>query len=202
MRKNINTTNLTDTVQERMLKIELAMQFIAYDVCLVLQIPTAHCLAGASVFGTAGVYIANSLGMETSLCFGSESEDITPLIELAKIDKKKLDDEYNCLKLENNSKKLNSFFDHPGAFYVLNQDTALKDKSQKEYRDYLESQAEHIDEISLYIFKELKNEKFVPARFVDSEKFDNDENLFEKVTIKNAKILHIDGKDFDCIIIN
>ncbi len=61
---------------------------------LVLQIPTAHCLAGASVFGTAGVYIANSLGVETSLCFGSESEDITSLIELAKTDKKKLDENF------------------------------------------------------------------------------------------------------------
>ncbi len=53
---------------------------------LVIQLPTAHTVAGASVFGSAGVYCASSLGVTTNLCFGSESEDIAPLFELAKID--------------------------------------------------------------------------------------------------------------------
>lgn len=99
------------------------------------------------------------------------------------------------------SKKLNSFFDHPGTLFVINQDTALKVKPQKQYRKYLESQAEHVEEVTLYILKEMKNKKFIAARFLDSQKSPGDENLFEKVTIKNAKIVMFDGKDFDCIIV-
>ena len=57
---------------------------------LVIQIPTAHTLAGASVFAGAGVYMASALGVDTSLCFGSESEDLTPLFRLALADKQKL----------------------------------------------------------------------------------------------------------------
>ena len=85
--------------------------------------------------------------------------------------------------------------------FVINQDTELKVKPQKKYRKYLESQAEHVEEVTLYIFKEMKNKKFVAARFLDSPKFPSDENLFEKVTIKNAKIVMFDGEDFDCIIV-
>lgn len=58
---------------------------------LVLQIPTAHSLAGASVFASSGVFIASSLGVETALCFGSESEDISSLKSMAEIDRNKLE---------------------------------------------------------------------------------------------------------------
>ncbi len=57
---------------------------------LVLQIPTAHTLAGASVFAAAGVSMADALGLETSLCFGSEAEDISPLYKLAATDRQQL----------------------------------------------------------------------------------------------------------------
>ncbi len=57
---------------------------------LVLQLPTAHSLAGANVFAKAGVYIASALGVETALCFGSESEDISALYSLADIPREKL----------------------------------------------------------------------------------------------------------------
>ena len=57
---------------------------------LVFQIPTAHTLAGASVFARAGVSMANALGLETSLCFGSETEDISSLYKLAATDRQQL----------------------------------------------------------------------------------------------------------------
>lgn len=57
---------------------------------IVFQLPTAHVVAGASVFGSAGVFCANALGVKTSLCFGSETEDISPLFDLARIDRTKL----------------------------------------------------------------------------------------------------------------
>ncbi len=53
---------------------------------LVLQLPTAHTLAGAQVFAGAGVYIASRLGVDTSLCFGSEDGDLTELFKMAEID--------------------------------------------------------------------------------------------------------------------
>jgi len=54
---------------------------------VVFQLPTAHVIAGASVFGGAGVFCADALGVNTSLCFGSETEDISPLFSLAKVDR-------------------------------------------------------------------------------------------------------------------
>lgn len=57
---------------------------------LVFQIPTAHTLAGASVFAGAGVFLASAMGVPTTLCFGTESEDLTPLYTLALVDRKKL----------------------------------------------------------------------------------------------------------------
>ncbi len=57
---------------------------------LVFQLPTAHAVAGASVFGASGVFCANALGVKTSLCFGSETEDISPLFELARVDRTQL----------------------------------------------------------------------------------------------------------------
>ena len=71
-------------------KHERAAMAIKGGADLVLQIPTAHSLSGASVFARSGVYIASALGIETSLCFGSEDEDITPLYSLALIDRQKL----------------------------------------------------------------------------------------------------------------
>ena len=178
--KNITATKkLTDTVQERMLKIELAMQYIAYDIWLCQNY--LNSLTGQERIAKQKIFDDNI---------------ITKLIE-----NKKLEEEYNSLKFQKKSKKLNNFFDHPGTLFVINQDTALKVKPQKQYRKYLESQAEHVEEIILYIFKEMKNKKFIAARFLDSQKSPGDENLFEKVTIKNAKIVMFDGKDFDCIIV-
>lgn len=58
---------------------------------LVLQIPTAHSLSGAGVFARSGVNIAAALGVPTSLCFGSESEDISELFSLANADREKLE---------------------------------------------------------------------------------------------------------------
>lgn len=57
---------------------------------LVLQIPTAHSLASAELFARSGVIIADALGVETTLCFGLESEDMTPLLNLAKAPKDEL----------------------------------------------------------------------------------------------------------------
>ena len=61
---------------------------------VVLQIPTAYTLAGASVFASAGVQMANALGIPATLCFGSESADITPLFRLALTDSEKLKREF------------------------------------------------------------------------------------------------------------
>lgn len=63
---------------------------------LVIQLPTAHTLAGASVFAGSGVYMASAMGVETSLCFGSELEDLTPLFRLALIDRQKLTDKFRA----------------------------------------------------------------------------------------------------------
>ncbi len=63
---------------------------VRYGADLVIQIPTAHTLSSASVFARSGVFMASSLGVETNLCFGSESEDITPLMRLADVDRKQL----------------------------------------------------------------------------------------------------------------
>lgn len=57
---------------------------------IVFELPTAHALAGASVFADAGVFLASSLGVPTFLCFGTEDEDIMPLFRLALTDKQKL----------------------------------------------------------------------------------------------------------------
>ena len=57
---------------------------------IVFQLPTAHAVAGASVFGASGVFCANALGVKTTLCFGSETEDISPLFELARVDRTEL----------------------------------------------------------------------------------------------------------------
>ncbi len=54
---------------------------------IVFLLPTAYSVAGASVFGEAGVYCARSLGVDTNLCFGSESEDISGLFKLARVDR-------------------------------------------------------------------------------------------------------------------
>ena len=61
---------------------------------LVLQLPTAHTLSGASVFARAGVFIAKSFGLPTTLCFGSEAEDISELFALADIDPAKLSENF------------------------------------------------------------------------------------------------------------
>lgn len=60
---------------------------VKYGADLVFQIPTAHTLANATVFADAGVYMASAMGVPTSLCFGSEDEDLTPLFKLALVDK-------------------------------------------------------------------------------------------------------------------
>lgn len=59
---------------------------VRHGADLVIQLPTAHTVAGASVFAEAGVFCANALGIKTSLCFGSESEDISALLRLANAD--------------------------------------------------------------------------------------------------------------------
>lgn len=59
---------------------------VRHGADLVIQLPTAHTVANASVFADAGVFCANSLGQKVSLCFGSESEDISPLFNLANAD--------------------------------------------------------------------------------------------------------------------
>ena len=64
---------------------------------LVLQLPTAHTLSGASVFAQAGVFIADSFGVPTSLCFGSENADIGELFALADIDREKLSQNFKKL---------------------------------------------------------------------------------------------------------
>ncbi len=53
---------------------------------LVIQLPTAHTVAGASVFASAGVYCASALGVPANLCFGSENEDLSGLFNLANAD--------------------------------------------------------------------------------------------------------------------
>lgn len=57
---------------------------------IVFQLPTAHTVAGASVFGDAGVQCAQALGVKASLCFGSETADISPLFRLAQADRAQL----------------------------------------------------------------------------------------------------------------
>lgn len=57
---------------------------------IVFALPTAYSLASAGVFANAGVFCANALGVDTTLCFGSEDADISALFELAKIPADKL----------------------------------------------------------------------------------------------------------------
>ena len=59
---------------------------VRHGADLVIQLPTAHTVAGASVFANAGVFCATALGKPVSLCFGSESEDISALFKLANAD--------------------------------------------------------------------------------------------------------------------
>lgn len=61
---------------------------------IVFALPTAYAVSSASHFAKAGVFMANSLGVDTTLCFGSESESLDPLYKLAKIDRTKLADEF------------------------------------------------------------------------------------------------------------
>lgn len=63
---------------------------LCHGADVVFQIPTAHSLAGASIFANAGVCLADAMGVDTTLCFGSETEDLTPLYRLALIDRQKL----------------------------------------------------------------------------------------------------------------
>ncbi len=60
-----------------------AASAVRHGADLVIQLPTAHTVAGASVFAGAGVFCASALGVPTSLCFGSESEDLSSLFNLA-----------------------------------------------------------------------------------------------------------------------
>ncbi len=59
---------------------------VRHGADLVIQLPTAHTIASASVFADAGVFCASALGQPVSLCFGSESEDLSPLFNLANAD--------------------------------------------------------------------------------------------------------------------
>ena len=61
---------------------------------LVIQIPTAYTLAGSHIFAGAGVEMASALGIPASLCFGSETQDLTPLFRLALTDRQKLNCEF------------------------------------------------------------------------------------------------------------
>lgn len=58
---------------------------------LVIQIPTSHTLASASVFAESAVFLADSLGVPVNLCFGSEDEDISALYRLASVDRNLLE---------------------------------------------------------------------------------------------------------------
>lgn len=75
-------------------KHERAVAAVKNGADLVIQIPTAYTLAGASIFAGAGVLMASSLNVETSLCFGSESENLLPLFRLALVDKDKLNNAF------------------------------------------------------------------------------------------------------------
>lgn len=70
---------------------------------LVIQIPTAHSLASAPIFAKSGVFLANALGVKTHLCFGSESEDISPLFRLAKVDKEEFAKQFRLSVSRGNS---------------------------------------------------------------------------------------------------
>jgi len=59
---------------------------VRHGADLVIQLPTAHTVANASVFADAGVCCASALGLTTNLCFGSENEDISALFKLANAD--------------------------------------------------------------------------------------------------------------------
>lgn len=63
-----------------------ALAAVRHGADLVIQLPTAHTIASASVFAEAGVFCASALGQPVSLCFGSESEDLSPLFNLASAD--------------------------------------------------------------------------------------------------------------------
>jgi len=63
---------------------------VRHGADLVFEIPTAYVLASAAVFANAGVSLASSLGVDTTLCFGCEADDISPLYRLAKTNKEQL----------------------------------------------------------------------------------------------------------------
>lgn len=70
---------------------------------LVIQIPTAHTLASAPIFAKSGVFLADALGVKTHLCFGSESEDISPLFRLAQVDKEEFAKQFRLSVSRGNS---------------------------------------------------------------------------------------------------
>ena len=162
-----------------MLKIELVIQYITYDIKCCRDYLDSLCEHERRILNNM---ISDKMAAEI-------------------IKKMRFEREYNNLKHQNKSKKLNTFFDHPGAIFFINQGTTSDTKKLKEYREYLESKAEYVSKTTLYIFEPMKDSKFTPARFLESKKFLNDENLFKKATLENAKLIHIDGEDFDCIIV-
>lgn len=70
---------------------------------LVIQIPTAYTLAGSHIFAGAGVEMASALGVPASLCFGSETRDLTPLFRLALTDRQKLNSAFKAFISEGKS---------------------------------------------------------------------------------------------------
>lgn len=64
-------------------KYERAHAALAVGFNLILELPFPYSLASAEDFARAGVRIAQSLGVVDHLCFGSESQDVTILTQIA-----------------------------------------------------------------------------------------------------------------------
>lgn len=58
---------------------------LASGVDLVLELPVVYSLAPAEIFAKAGVFLAGSLGVINTICFGSESDNLNKLKKIANL---------------------------------------------------------------------------------------------------------------------
>lgn len=58
---------------------------LASGVDLVLELPVVYSMAPAEIFAKAGIFLASSLGVIKTICFGSESNDLNELKTIANV---------------------------------------------------------------------------------------------------------------------
>ena len=167
---------------------------------IVFALPTAYAVSSASHFARAGVFMANSLGVDTTLCFGSESESIDPLFALAKIDRNALADEF-----KNQIKTGKSFGDALTASYsVLGADaTPLKTPNNLLAFEYIKEALAQNGNIKISNVKraaidhdsEIANGEFASASYIRKNGGQNCGGFMPEIIDDQ-----IDRKTFDTIL--